>query len=162
MKKRALLLLGSLALLLLATLVIWQGSLDFGFHGPESSTEIVLFWAVSTLVFLLTVTLGFMLFRAGVRIWIERQTNREGSRIRTKLVVGALSLVFLPVIFLVVYDIEILNRTLDKWFSRPAVEVKTSLIDIGNKLRAETQAKMDAQARWLALRARGLMVHFAN
>ncbi|MBY0376065.1 MAG: hypothetical protein K2Q23_18860, partial [Bryobacteraceae bacterium] len=62
----------TLLLAILATLVVWQGSFDFGNYGPESTTQVLLFWSISTLVFLLTVTLGFMLFRTAVKIYIER------------------------------------------------------------------------------------------
>lgn len=140
----------TLLLAILATLVVWQGSFDFGNYGPESTTQVLLFWSISTLVFLLTVTLGFMLFRTAVKIYIERQTNFEGSRIRTKLVVGALALVFLPVLFLVIFSIQVMNRNLDKWFSRPADLVVKNLIDIGNQINRETRAKLEAQALWLA------------
>ena len=140
----------TLLLAILATLVVWQGSFDFGNYGPESTTQVYLFWSISTLVFLLTVTLGFMLFRTAVKIYIERQTNFEGSRMRTKLVVGALALVFLPVLFLVIFSIQVMNRNLDKWFSRPADLVVKNLIDIGNQIHRETKLKLEAQAQWLA------------
>lgn len=151
MKKRYVFGLGILALLVLATLVVWQGSFSVD-YSPEGSAQIFLFWAVSTLVFLMTVTLGFMLFRQGLKLYIERQTNQEGSRLRTKLVVGALALSFLPVVFLVVFSIQVLNRNLDKWFSRPAMQVRESLIDIGVGIRQETQRRLDVLARYGALK----------
>ena len=89
MKKRYVFGLGVLALLFLATLVVWQGSFSVD-YAPEGSAQIFLFWAVSTLVFLMTVTLGFMLFRQGLKLYIERQSNQEGSRLRTKLVANLL------------------------------------------------------------------------
>ena len=95
-----------------------------------------------------------MLVRQGVKLYVERQQNAEGSRIRTKLVLGALALSILPALFLVIFDIEILNRTLDKWFAKPAFDVKENLIKIAVGLRAESQNKVDAQARWLAMRAK--------
>lgn len=162
MKKRLLYAFGLLLLLVLSTLVLWQGSLDFGSYGPENPTQVYLFWAVSTLVFLLTVTLGFMLVRAGVKLYVERRQGAEGSRIRTKLVLGALALSILPALFLVVFDVEVLNRSLTKWFTRPAFEVKENLIKIAVSLRAESQRKVDAQARWLAMRAKVENFKFAN
>ena len=36
----------------------------------------VLFRAVSTFILVLTITLGFILFRTGVKLYMERQTNR--------------------------------------------------------------------------------------
>ena len=151
MKKRYVFGLGLLALLFLATLVVWQGSFSVD-YAPEGSAQIFLFWAVSTLVFLMTVTLGFMLFRQGLKLYIERQSNQEGSRLRTKLVVGALALSFVPVVFLVVFSIEVLNRNLEKWFSRPAMQVRESLIDIGLGIRQETQRRLDVLAKYGALK----------
>ena len=149
-KQRLLRIFGGVLMLILVTLVVWQGSFNFGEYGPRSPEQTYLFWAVSTLVFLLTVTLGFMLFRTAVKLYIERQAGKEGSRIRTKLVAGALALSFIPVIFLVVFDIHVLNRNLDKWFSRPAQNVKLSITEIATSLAKESRQRVNAQANWFA------------
>ncbi|UCF38768.1 MAG: hypothetical protein JSU96_08010, partial [Acidobacteriota bacterium] len=150
MKKRFLYGSGIVALAILATLVVWQGSFTFGDYGPANPTQTFVYWAVSTLVFLLTVTLGFILFRTGVKLYIERRTHREGSRIKTKLVIGALALSFLPVFFLVLWSVYVLNRNLDKWFSRPAEAVNLNLVEVADALERETRTKLNAQAALLA------------
>jgi len=96
MRKRHLFGAGLVLLVILLVLVEWQVSFDFGEYAPTNAAQTFAFWAVSTLIFLLTVTLGFMLFREGVKLYLERQRNREGSRIKTKLVLGALALSFVP------------------------------------------------------------------
>ncbi len=151
MKKRYVFGLGVLVLLFLTTLVVWQGSFRVD-YAPESSAQVFLFWAISTLVFLMTITLGFMLFRQGLKLYIERQSGQEGSRLRSKLVAGALALSILPVVFLVIFSIQVLNRNLDKWFSIPAMQVRESLIDIGVGIRQETQRRIDTLARYGALK----------
>src|SRR5574338_382104 len=103
MRKRVLIGLGALLLAFLVAMLVLKSSFSFGDYGPTSPEQTFLFWAVSTLVALLMVIVGFMLFRTGVKLYIERQSNREGSRIRSKLVVGALALSFAPVIFLVLF-----------------------------------------------------------
>lgn len=130
MRRRFLYTLGVVLLVLSATLVLWQGSFSFGEYAPSSPGQTFLYWAVSTLVFLLTVTLGFILFRTAVRLYIERRSNREGSRIKTKLVAGALALSCMPVVFLVLFSISVLNRNLDKWFSGPAEGIRRSLTQV--------------------------------
>ncbi|MEB2362433.1 MAG: HAMP domain-containing protein [Bryobacteraceae bacterium] len=150
MKKRLINSAGVAVMIALVTLVVWQGSFDFGNYGPSSPQQTYLFWAVSTLVFLLTVTLGFMLFRTAFKLYMERQENREGSRIRTKLIAGALTLSFVPVIFLVIFDIHVLNRNLDKWFTRPAENIKINLAEIGTALEQEIRARIAAQAEQIA------------
>ncbi len=140
MKRRLLYGAGIVLLVISATLVIWQGSFSFGEFGPASAEQTLLYWAVSTLVFLLTVTLGFILFRTGVKLYVERRSGAEGSRIRTKLVIGALALTFLPVFFLVLWSVSVLNRNLDKWFSRPAEGVRLNLVEIADLLHKEAGA----------------------
>jgi PAS domain S-box-containing protein len=147
MKKRFLYGAGIVLLVVSATLVIWQGSFTFGEFGPTSPEQTFLYWAVSTLVFLLTVTLGFILFRTGLKLYIERRSNQEGSRIRTKLVTGALALSFMPVFFLVLWSVSVLNRNLDKWFSRPAEGVKLELSQIAEVLGREARDTTDPKRR---------------
>src|SRR6266851_212488 len=150
MSKRHVFVSGVALLAILITLLVWQVSFTFGEYGPVTAIQTSVFWAVSTLIFILTVTLGFMLFRTGVKLYIQRQADREGSRIQTKLVAAALALSLLPVVFLVMFSYVILNRNVEKWFSRPAEGVRTNLIDTGNGLASEVQGRADALARWLA------------
>jgi PAS domain S-box-containing protein len=151
MRKRYLFASGLVLLAILLALVEWQVSFDFGEYGPANSAQTYIFWAVSTLIFLLTVTLGFMLFRTGVKLYFDRQRDREGSRIKTKLVLGALALTLLPVAFLVSFSYGVLNRTVDKWFTRPAEGIKFSLIDTSVALGEEVQNRAQALANWIAI-----------
>jgi len=101
-------------------------------------------------VFLGTITLGFMLFRTGVKLYLERQANQEGSRIKTRLLAGALALSLLPVVFLALFSYVILNRNVEKWFSRPAEGIRTDLVQLNRALSAEAQGRADALANWMA------------
>src|SRR6266436_5293055 len=150
MRKRYLFWSGLALLAILLTRVVWQVSFSFGEYGPADAGQTFVFWAVSTLIFLLTVTLGFMLVRTGVKLYLERQANREGSRIKTKLLAGALALSLLPVVFLALFSYVILNRNVEKWFSRPAEGIRADLVDSSNALSAEMEGRADALARWLA------------
>ncbi|MBZ5606262.1 MAG: HAMP domain-containing protein, partial [Acidobacteriia bacterium] len=150
MRKRYLYVSGLVLLAILLALVVWQVSFSFGDYGPANTAQTVVFWAVSTLIFLLTVTLTFMLFREGVKLYIARQGNREGSRIKTKLVMGALALSLLPVVFLVAFSWVILNRTIAKWFSRPGEGIRTSLVSTAEALGEEVQGRAQALANWAA------------
>jgi two-component system, NtrC family, nitrogen regulation sensor histidine kinase NtrY len=150
MRKRYVFGSGLVLLTILVALVVWQMSLNFGDYSPANAAQTFLFWAVSLIVFILTVTLGFMLFRTGVKLYLERQSNREGSRIKSKFVVGALALSLLPVAFLFVFSYVILNRNVEKWFSRPAEGIRIQLIDTGIALGDEVQGRAQALANWLA------------
>ena len=134
----------SVLLLALAVLTFWQTSLDFGDFRPGSSTETVVLWGISTLVVIGVLALGFIVFRSLLKIYVDRQQNRLGSKIKTKLVVGALALSILPIVCFVAFSFSFLNRTLDKWFRQPTreiVEQATALSDglISNKSEADAR-----------------------
>ena len=92
-----------------------------------------------------------MLFRETVKLYLERQRNREGSRIRSKLVFGALALSLLPVVFLVLFSYAVLNRNLDKWFSAPVEGMNIQLRGVAEGLGEEVQSRADALAHWLSV-----------
>src|SRR6266516_5655545 len=119
MKKRLLLGFGFFVLALSVVLVVWQGSFSMGEFGPANPQQTFIFWAVTTLIFVLMVTLGFILFRELLKLYVARQANQVGSRIRTKLVLGALALSCIPVFCLVLFSFEVLNRSLERWFTNP-------------------------------------------
>src|SRR5712692_6466135 len=141
---------GVVLLAILVALVVWQGSFNFGSFAPSSIEQTYLFWAVSTVIFILTVTLGFILFRTGVRLYVERKSNRPGSHIKWKLIAGALALSVVPVFFLVLFSVSVLNRNLETWFSRPAQNIRLDLTEVGAVLKQEERDKLAAQANWLA------------
>jgi nitrogen fixation/metabolism regulation signal transduction histidine kinase len=154
MRKRLIFGSGVVLLAILLTLVVSQGSFKSPF-APSGIEQTYLFWAVSTLIFILTVMLGFILFRTAVKLYIERQANRPGSHIKSRLIGGALALSVLPVFFLVLWSFYVLNRNLESWFSRPARGINIDLTQVGSAMDQEVRDKLTAQAHWLALLSPG-------
>ena len=142
---------GAIVLLaILVALVVWQGSFNFGKYGPADPQQTFVFWGISSLIFVLMVTLGFILVRTVVKLYIGRRSDREGSRIQTKLVAGALALSITPALFLVLFSYEVLNRNLDKWFSQPAESSHQTFVQISETLRNELKDEAELQAALLA------------
>jgi PAS domain S-box-containing protein len=141
---------GLILLAMLIGFLIWMGSFSFGPLAPTDAGQTIVFWAVSTLIYILTVTLGFMLLRTVVKLFWERRANQEGSRIRTKLVAGALALSLIPAIFLVFFSYNLMNINLRRWFSRPAENIEFSLIEASQAFDQQHRAKLEAQANWIA------------
>ena len=150
MRKRLIYISATLLLAVLVALVVWQSSLSFGEFGPSSPEQTYTVWAVSTLIFILTVTLGFMLARNFVKLYVDHRRNREGSRIRTKLVLGALALTITPVVFLVFFSFGVLNLNLRRWFTQPAENIRLDFIEIASAIERENQSKAEALAMWIA------------
>ncbi len=155
MRKRYVFAAGLLPLAILLTLVVWQVSFKPE-YGPTDATQTIPFWAVSTLIFILTFWLLVRLVKISVKLYLERQSGREGSRIKSKLVFGALALSLLPVVFLFLFGWVILNRTLDKWFSTPGENIRFELTKTSNALGDEVQGRAQALANWLAEQPGGL------
>ena len=150
MPKRLLNGLAAILLLASATLVIWQGSFDFGKFRPEDPEQTFVFFGLSLLIFLLMVTLGFMLVRIMFKLWVERRGDRFGSRIRAKLVAGALGLSLMPVFFMVLFNYYVMNRTLQRWFTGPTEHVVADFQHMTMVLEQQTRGKALAEAQLIA------------
>ncbi|HYM12992.1 MAG TPA: ATP-binding protein [Bryobacterales bacterium] len=149
-KRRWYLFGSSLLLLALMTIVFWQTSLSFGEFRPDDVQQTVVLWGISTLVFLGMITLGFMLSRHVIKLYIERRRNRLGSRIKTNLVAGAVALTTLPVVFLFIFSFSVLNRTLDKWFNQPIEQLQKDSLAINERLKDAARDRTETLAEWIA------------
>jgi two-component system nitrogen regulation sensor histidine kinase NtrY len=120
----------SIFIFFLFTVILAQATFKLTFLQPDTSEETLIFAAVSALIFLLFVALTFVLIRTLLRLYAERKTGVFGSRFRSQMVLGALLLSLGPVIFLFLFSYGLINRSIEKWFSRPAedVEYRTGVI----------------------------------
>jgi len=149
MKKRLGYAAAAVALTILLALLVYQGSFAFDAPGAAGEEPYVL-WSVAAFILVLAATLGFMLMRDLVKLYVSRRSNREGSRLQTKLVVGALGLTLMPVAFLMVYSLSVLGHNLDRWFYRPAENVVSNLREVSSAFEQETRLRAEAQSRWIA------------
>jgi two-component system, NtrC family, nitrogen regulation sensor histidine kinase NtrY len=122
-RKRLILMLASGSLVLFAILLS-ESSFDLPFINPSTTEQTVFLAALSALVFLLFVTLTFVLARNLIKLFAERRLGVLGSKFRTRLVVGSLLLSFLPVIVMFWFAYGLMNRSIERWFSTPVEEVR--------------------------------------
>src|ERR1700729_331285 len=90
-RKQVIILLSVSVFLLLAILVS-QTAFDLNFLHPGNNQDIVVFAALSALIFLLFVALSFVLMRNLLKLFAERRLGVLGSKFRTRMVAGALLL----------------------------------------------------------------------
>ncbi len=114
----------SIAVFLLFAIVFAQATFNLTFLQPDTSEETLIFAALSALIFLLFVALTFVLLRILLRLYAERKTGAMGSKLRSRMVMGALLLSLGPVIFLFMFSYGLINRSIEKWFSRPVEDVQ--------------------------------------
>ncbi len=137
----------SICIFFLFTVIFAQATFKLTFLQPDTSQETIIFAAVSALIFLLFVALTFVLIRTLLRLYAERKTGVLGSRLRSHMVMGALLLSLGPVIFLFLFSYGLLNRSIEKWFSRPTedVQYRTNVIASLLTQYAATNARDEAE-----------------
>jgi two-component system, NtrC family, nitrogen regulation sensor histidine kinase NtrY len=150
-KKR--LVYGFLMLALVAGVLVIFWPWNPGPVHPATVSQTLIFWAVLSLIFLLIVTLTWILFREGVDLYEERHRNSVGSHIKTKLVVGAIALSVMPVCFLVIFGYGVMNRNLAAWFRAPASNDLQAFEHVADLLDKEMSDETVAQAELLADKA---------
>ena len=114
----------SIAIFLLFAVIFAQATFNLTFLQPDTSEETLIFAALSAFIFLLFVALTFVLLRTLLRLYAERKTGVMGARLRSRMVMGALLLSLGPVIFLFLFSYGLINRSIEKWFSRPVEDVQ--------------------------------------
>jgi nitrogen fixation/metabolism regulation signal transduction histidine kinase len=137
----------SICIFFLFTVIFSQATFKLTFLQPDTSEQTIIFAAVSALIFLLFIALTFVLIRTLLRIYAERKQGALGSKFSSHMVMGALLLSLGPVIFLFLFSYGLLNRSLEKWFSRPAEDVQYHTNQIASLLTeyAATNAHDEAE-----------------
>src|SRR5436853_6522989 len=148
-RKRAIALLAIGSALLFGVLLS-QSSFDLPFLNPDTNQQLLFFAAFSAVIFLLFVALTFVLVRNLLKLFAERRLGVLGSKFRTRLVVAGLLLSFLPVIMMFWFAYGLMNRTIDRWFSRPVEEVREDTRAMASLLATYAQQNATAQATAIA------------
>jgi two-component system, NtrC family, nitrogen regulation sensor histidine kinase NtrY len=123
-RRRKVIVLLVIGIVLLFSILLSQTSFDLPFLNPDTNQQLLFFSALSVVIFLLFVAITFVLARNLLKLFAERRLGVLGSKFRTRMVVGALLLSFAPVIVMFWFSYVLMNRSIDKWFSRPVQEVR--------------------------------------
>lgn len=123
----------AVATILLFTLLFVQAAFNIlPWVRPDSASEAVTLYALSTINFLAFVVLLMALVRNIIKLRRERLQMKLGAKFKTRLVTYFISLSLLPVIFLFFATSGLINRSVEKWFSEPAEQMVRNARDIGS------------------------------
>ncbi len=120
------------------------------FMDPHGSGQIFLFTALSVIAFLLLLTVLVLLFRNIVKLLADQRSRVLGSRIRGRMLVGALLLSFAPAVFMFLFSFGLLNRSMERWFSLPASQLRQDSTHVSLELSQYAAANARAEAESLA------------
>ncbi len=85
---------------------------------PETGSDTLLLYALSSLNFGAFIVFSFILLRSLLKLRRERRERQLGSRIQTRLLVYFIGLSLLPIAAMAAFSYLFLNRSIEKWMGR--------------------------------------------
>jgi two-component system nitrogen regulation sensor histidine kinase NtrY len=134
--------LGALGLVLFAafaTLNAWDPKVI----RPATTGLIFLYTALSALAFVVFVGVLLMLVRNVLKLYADQKSRVMGSRLRTRMLWGAVLVSLVPLISMFSFSYLLMNRAVDRWFTQPVTEMR----DDSNRIAVELSQYTAANAR---------------
>ncbi|HYE14919.1 MAG TPA: ATP-binding protein [Pyrinomonadaceae bacterium] len=144
-------LFGSLVLLLLSALVFLQVFGLWEIFTPDTASDTLLIYALSTLNFVAFFLFAFIFVRSLLKLRRERRERQLGSRIKTRLVVYFIAVSLLPITAMALFSYMFFNRTLEKYFSPFPLDVIRQAQQAREERWRERAESLRAQANAAAL-----------
>ena len=139
-RRRILLWTLGITVLLLLSIIVSQQLWLWTIIPPDTASDTLLLYALSTLNFVAFVVFSFIFVRNLLKLRRERRERQLGSKIKTRLLVYFIAISFLPIIAMASFSYLFLNRSLEKWFGRLPARVV-------NEAQEVQREAVDAQTR---------------
>jgi PAS domain S-box-containing protein len=97
---------------------------NIGLLNPETSGETLVSTGVIVLIFLVLMAALMLLARNILRLYASQSSSALGARLRTRMVLGAALIALIPAVFMFLFSLTLMNRSIDRWFSRPTSELR--------------------------------------
>ncbi len=130
---------GLVLFLILAALNAFK--LDF--LSPATTEQIVVFTGLSAVAFLLFVGVLVMLVRNLLKLYADQKSEVMGSRLRTRMLWGAVIVSLLPISFMFFFSYGLMNRAAERWFSQPVADIFQG----SNRMKSELAEYITANAK---------------
>ena len=132
----------------LATLQAFNLSSRVPFLTPQTSGDVLVFTAMSVIVFLLLLALLVLLIRNILKLFADQRSRTLGSRLRTRLALGAALIALAPAGFMFLFSFGLMNHSVDRWFSQPTSELREDSTRVVLELvhYAASNARLEAEA----------------
>ncbi|MEO7659025.1 MAG: HAMP domain-containing protein, partial [Pyrinomonadaceae bacterium] len=116
----------------------------------ESSSDLLLLYALSSLNFIAFVIFGFIFLRSIIKLMGERRTLTLGAQIKTRLLIYFFAVSLMPIIAMSVFSYLFMNRALERWFTQIPENVVREAREVQDQSIIDRSAKLDESARMLA------------
>lgn len=102
----------------LVLLVLLQSTSLWKTFTIESSSDLILLYALSSLNFVAFIVFAFIFLRSIIKLVRERRTFQMGAQIKTRLLIYFFAVSLMPIIAMAAFSYLFMNRALDRWFSQ--------------------------------------------
>ena len=139
-------LLVSLLLLFLALAAL--NAFNLRLLDPQSPVETLVFLALSIVAFLLFVSVLVVLVRNLLKLYADQRSRVFGTRLRTRMLWGAVLVSLVPLVFMLAFSYLLMNRAVDRWFSQPITAMRDDANSLSSALTryANTNARSEADS----------------
>ena len=151
-RHRSIALLGGGALLVFLFLgtLQWFNTSRFQFLDPESFGQTLALTALELLVFLLLLLLLVLLFRTVLKVYVGQGSSGVGARLRSRMVLGAVLITVTPAALMSLFSYMILNRSLERWFSPDASQLRDDTTSVVRELAEYVSGNARVEAESIA------------
>ena len=116
------------------------------FISPATTQQIVLYTGISAVAFVLFVAVLLMLVRNVLKLYADQKSRVMGSRLRTRMLWGAVLVSLLPLSFMFLFSYLLMNRAVDRWFTQPVNQMRDDSNSLALTLSQYTNANARAEA----------------
>jgi nitrogen fixation/metabolism regulation signal transduction histidine kinase len=132
-----------ICLLVLFLALATLNAFNLSFLNPASPIQTLVFLALSVLAFLLFVGILVLLVRNVLKLYADQRSRVLGTRLRTRMLWGAVLVSLVPLVFMFAFSYLLMNRAVDRWFSQPVTQMRED----ANRMAAELFRYAAANAR---------------
>ncbi len=141
--------LGSVLLVLLCTFTALN-AFSLKFLNPATIGEIAVFTGLSALAFLLFVAVLVLLVRNVLKLYDDQRSSAMGTRLRTRMLWGAVLVSLVPIVFMFLFSYDLMNRSVERWFSQDPNEMRNDSNLLALELAQYTSANARVEAESIA------------
>jgi two-component system nitrogen regulation sensor histidine kinase NtrY len=148
-RKSAIIVLGSVLLVLLLGFTALN-AFKLDFLNPSTTGGIIVFTGLSVVAFLLFMAGLVLLVRNVLKLYADQRNSVMGTRLRTRMVGGAVLVSLIPLVFMFLYSYGLMNRAVDRWFTQKPNEIRDDSNRLALELAQYTSANARAEAESIA------------
>jgi two-component system, NtrC family, nitrogen regulation sensor histidine kinase NtrY len=144
----AMLAAGALFVFVLLGTLTWFNTSNVNFLNPATYEQTIALTALEVLLFLLLLLLLVLLFRTVLKVYVGQGSSGVGARLRSRMVIGAVIITFMPAALMFLFSYFLLGRSLERWFSPDALQLRNDSTSVVQELveYVVSNARSEAQA----------------